>query len=115
LDDAGFEGKVLASSLPVFVHFAESDCRDCHLIQGSLREMLDHFAARAQCFCVHATFHPELTGRYRVTQLPTILLFRNGRVSRRLVGHPLPGQLETILRAEIPPLTRGPGVSNADG
>jgi len=103
LNDAGFEEKVLASPLPVFVVFAEADCRECDMAQRFLGDVPGQLTGRAECYFMHAPASPLLIARYRIAQLPTILLFRNGRVSRRLVGHPLPGQLETILRAEIPP------------
>jgi len=103
LDEAGFEERVLASPLPVFVHFAETDCGECDMARRLLGDVPGQLAGRAECYCIHAPTSPLLITRYRIAQLPTILLFRNGRVSRRLVGHPLPGQLETILRAEIGP------------
>ncbi|HSC72423.1 MAG TPA: thioredoxin family protein [Candidatus Methylomirabilis sp.] len=103
LDDASFEEKVLAPLLPVFVYFTERDCRDCDMARRIFGDVLGPLASRVECFCIHAATSPLLIARYCIAQLPTILLFRNGRVSRRLVGHPLPGQLETILRAEIPP------------
>ena len=103
LDDAGFEEKVLASPRPVFVHFAEVDCRECDMARRYFADVPGQLTGRAHCYCMHAPTSPLLIARYRIAQLPTMLLFRNGRVSRRLVGHPLPGQLETILRSEIAP------------
>jgi thiol-disulfide isomerase/thioredoxin len=105
LDDAGFEEKVLASPLPVFVHFAEGDCGECDRARQSFGDVLGQLTGRAECYCTHAPTNALLIARYRIVQFPTILLFRNGRVSRRLIGHALPGQLETILRGEIAPLT----------
>jgi hypothetical protein len=57
---------------------------------------------RVRCFCIHGAANPGLVARYRVGQYPTILVFREGRVARRLVGHPLPGDMELILRTELP-------------
>ncbi len=107
LDDAGFEEKVLASLLPVFVHFTEVDCRECDMARRFFGDVPSKLTGRAECYCMHAPTIPHLIAQYHIAQLPTILLFRNGRVSRRLVGHPLPGQLETILRAEIGPAPEG--------
>lgn len=107
LDDAGFEEKVLASLLPVFVHFTEVDCRECDMARRFFGDVPGQLTGRAECYCMHAPTIPHLIAQYHIAQLPTILLFRNGRVSRRLVGHPLPGQLETILRAEIGPAPEG--------
>jgi thioredoxin 1 len=107
LDDAGFEEKVLGSSLPIFVHFTEADCRECDMARRFFGDVPGQLTGRAECYCIHVPTNALLIARYRIAQLPTILLFRNGRVSRRLVGHPLPGQLETILRAEIGPAPAG--------
>jgi thioredoxin 1 len=103
VNEAAFEEAVLASPLPVFVQFLESDCRECDIPGRLFGDIPGQLTGRAQCYCVYAPSHPELTARYRVNQFPTILLFRGGRVSRRLVGYPLPGQLETIIRSEIGP------------
>jgi hypothetical protein len=107
LEEAGFEERVLASPLPVFVHFSEADCRDCDLARRYFGDVPGQLTGRAECYCMHAPTIPLLIAQYHIAQLPTILLFRNGRVSRRLVGHPLPGQLATILRAEIGPAPAG--------
>ncbi len=107
LEEAGFEEKVLGSPLPVFVHFSEADCRDCDMARRSFGDVPGQLTGRGHCYCIHAPASPLLIARYRIAQLPTMLLFRNGRVSRRLVGHPLPGQLEAILRAEIGPAPVG--------
>lgn len=103
VNETTFEAAVLASPLPVFVQFVEGDCVQCAVARRSLGDMLRVCAGRAQCYCIHGRSSPQLIARYRVAQFPTILLFRNTRVSRRLVGHPLPGQLEMIIRSEIAP------------
>ena len=103
LDDAGFEEKVLASPLPVFVHFTEVDCGECDMARRFFGDVPGQLTGRAECYCMHAPTSPLLIARYRIAQFPTILLFRNGHVTRRLVGHPLPGQLEMIIRSEMAP------------
>lgn len=101
LDDATFDGAVVASPFPVLVHFAERDCHGCQVAQRCLVDVMGKALGRVKCFCVHASENPEVAMQYRVSQYPTILLFRGGRVARRLVGHPLPGDLEDILRTEV--------------
>jgi thioredoxin 1 len=103
LDEAAFEGAVVASALHAVVHFVERDCRDCELPQRYLADMLRQGTGRVRWFCIHGEANPASVARYRVSQFPTILVFREGRVARRLVGLPLPGELEVILRCEIAP------------
>jgi thioredoxin 1 len=102
LDEATFEAAVLASPVPVFLHFAERDCQGCEIARCCLPDIGGKSRGRVKCFCVHSAKNAGLAARYCVGQYPTILLFRHGRVARRLVGHPLPGELEVILRTELP-------------
>lgn len=102
LDEATFDEAVLASPFPVFVHFVERDCHGCEIAQGCLAAVTAQLPGRVGCFCVQGAANPEVAARYRIGQYPTILLFREGRVARRLVGHPLPGELEIIFRTESP-------------
>ena len=102
LNEATFDGAVLTSPLPVFVHFVERDCHGCEIAQGCLADVMGKLPPRLRCFCVRGRASPRVAARYRVGHYPTILLFRDGRVARRLVGHPLPGELEIIFRTECP-------------
>lgn len=102
LNEATFAREVLASPLPVFVHFVERDCHRCEIAQGCLADVMGKLPPRVMCFCVRGRASPRLAARYRIGKYPTILLFRDGRVARRLVGHPLPGELEIIFRTECP-------------
>jgi thioredoxin 1 len=101
LDEATFEAAVLASPVPVFLHFAEGDCQECEMARYCLESAMGQSRGRVKCFCADRAKHPDLAARYRVGQYPTILVFREGRVARRLVGVPLPGELELILRIEF--------------
>jgi thioredoxin 1 len=102
LDESTFEAAVLASPVPVFLHFAERDCQGCEMAKRCLAGVTEQARGRLKCFCIHGPKAAEVTARYHVGQYPTILVFREGRVARRLVGHPLPGELEVILRTELP-------------
>lgn len=102
VDEAAFGETVLASPLPVFVHFAQRDCEGCEMGRRCLEDIVEQAHGRVKCFCVHRAKNTGVAAMYRVERCPTILVFREGRVARRLVGHPLPGELEVILRTELP-------------
>jgi hypothetical protein len=93
LHEATFDTAVLSGSALTLVHFVrrESDCSRCDLESCQLG---------VQCFCVAGETDPGLIARYSIGEYPTILLFCGGRVVRRLIGRPIPGQVQTILRSE---------------
>jgi hypothetical protein len=84
---------VLTGSALTLVHFVaqEADCARCDL---------ESCQPGVPCFCVAGESNPGLIARFTVGEYPTILLFSRGRVVRRLIGHPIPGQVLSILRTE---------------
>ena len=100
LDETSFDTAVLASPLPVFLYFAEQGCERCEAGR-CLSKVLETLHGGVKCFCIQRAKDSGLGARYRVGSPPTILVFRAGRVVRRLVGHPLPGEFELILRTEF--------------
>ncbi len=101
LDGAGIEAAIADSPFPVFVHFAERDCRDGETARRCVAEVMGLARGRVRCVCVPGARNPQVVSRYGVGKFPTMLVFREGRVVRRLVGHPLPGELEVVLRTEL--------------
>lgn len=102
VDDATFDRCVLTPASPVVVNFIGQNCRGCHLMDSSLQEMVvDRRPDGAQCYCVDPAACPAVAAQYGVTEFPTILVFRGGRVVRRLIGPAPSGELEIILRSEL--------------
>jgi thioredoxin 1 len=106
LDDTDFEQAIQTAAAPVLVHFAAGYCTDCGHVEHPLADVARWGADRLRCFCVDAGRCRQAASRYAVTQLPTVLLFRAGKVVRRFVGCPLFCEMEQILRVEISALAR---------
>jgi hypothetical protein len=96
IDDVRFEREVLGASGAVLVHVAAGSCDDCLSAAGSAGWA--GRAGRTHCYCLDGSHFATLAARFGVTRFPTILLFRNGVVVRRLVGEPLPDCLDLIVR-----------------
>ncbi|HIK17718.1 MAG TPA: thioredoxin family protein [Leptolyngbyaceae cyanobacterium M33_DOE_097] len=81
-----FTKEVLESSVPVLVHFGAPWCGPCRMIEP----LLNGFQATwGQCFKlvgINADENLQLSSQYRITTLPTILLFESGKVIHRIEG-----------------------------
>ncbi len=95
--DAVFEQRVLQSTLPVLVDFWAPWCGPCHMIAPSIERMASRFAGRLFVAKVNVDENPHYAGIYGIQGIPTLLIFRNGKVINRLVGV-MP---EAHLQAEI--------------
>jgi len=84
--DENFSREVLASSVPVFVHFSAPWCGICRLVPPILNSFRAEFPGPIQMIDINADQNFRLANRYQLTALPTVLYIENGRVIQRIEG-----------------------------
>ena len=94
VDSTDFEEKVLNSSVPVLVDFFQLHCLPCKKVAPVLDEASEQIGDAGRIVTVQFEISPELVMKYDVFSFPTLLLFVNGEVVKRMVG---PRPLEAIL------------------
>ena len=87
LDDTGdFEYAVLKAPVPVIVDLWAPWCGPCQ-VQGPILEQFARvYADRVRVVKINIDRHPELAKRFRVHAIPTLLVFKDGNQTERLVG-----------------------------
>jgi thioredoxin 1 len=81
-----FESDVLKSDKPVIVDFWAEWCGPCRLIAPVLAELAEEYKDKIVVAKVNVDNEPELAGRYNVTGIPLIGVFKNGEMVKQLVG-----------------------------
>ncbi|HEY9882640.1 MAG TPA: thioredoxin family protein [Thermosynechococcaceae cyanobacterium] len=81
-----FVEEVLESPTPVVVHFGAPWCGPCKMIEPLLTRFQAEWGKQFKLVGINADENFKLSIRYRITTLPTILLFERGEVVHRLEG-----------------------------
>jgi len=102
LSDDGWERDVVASPLPVLVHFWADWCMPCRDMASSLEEAAKSFEGRLRTGRLNVDENPEARSRYAIRALPTTLLIKDGRECLRRVGLVERQALVELLRAQLP-------------
>lgn len=81
-----FSREVYMSSTPVVVDVYADWCGPCRAIAPLLERLAEHFDGRLRFVKVNIDDDPEVAQVYRVEGVPTLLLFRDGQLTGRIVG-----------------------------
>ncbi|WP_298224895.1 thioredoxin [Acidocella sp.] len=84
--DATFSADVLNSSKPVLVDFWAEWCGPCRSIAPSLEALAEEYQGKLEVVKVNIDENPMSPTQYGVRGIPTLLIFKDGKVAAQQVG-----------------------------
>jgi thioredoxin 1 len=84
--DATFEAQVVKSTTPVVVDFWAVWCGPCRMIAPVVEELAIEYDGRVTFAKLNVDDNPQVSMKYGIRSIPTLLVFKNGKPIDQIVG-----------------------------
>ena len=84
--DDNFEAEVLQADQPVLVDFWAEWCMPCRMLAPTIDEIAADFQGKAKVGKVDTDANRDVTMKYQINAIPTVMVFHNGEVVKKFVG-----------------------------
>jgi thioredoxin 1 len=99
--DAGWDTEVLNSEVPVLVDFWAEWCGPCRMMSPTVDAVADAYAGRVKVGKLNVDENGATGMRYNVRGIPTLLLFKGGKVVEQIVGAKGKADLQKMLDGHV--------------
>ena len=86
LSTENFEKEVLKSEKPVLVDFYADWCGPCNAMAPVIEELATELDGKAKVGKINVDENSDIAVEYNVMSIPTLIIFKNGKEEKRLVG-----------------------------
>jgi thioredoxin 1 len=84
--DANFDAEVLKSDKPVLVDFWAEWCMPCRMLSPTIEAVADEYAGKVKVGKVDTDANRNISFKYQISAIPTVILFKDGQVRKKFVG-----------------------------
>jgi thioredoxin 1 len=86
LSDSNFESEVINSPKPILVDFWAEWCGPCKMIAPELEKLAAEKNEQLRVGKLNVDDNRETAMKYSISSIPTLLLFKNGELVKKLIG-----------------------------
>jgi thioredoxin 1 len=101
LTDANFDELVLKTDKPVLVDFWAVWCGPCRMVAPVVEELAKEYEGKAIIGKVDVDSNPNISARFGIRNIPTLLVFKDGEIVDKHVGVAPKGVLASKLDAQM--------------
>ena len=101
VSDADFESEVLNSDQPVLIDFWAVWCGPCKIIAPIVEELASEYEGKAKIGKLDVDENNQTSIKYGVRSIPTLLIFKDGKVKDTIIGAVPKAQIVQKLNAAL--------------
>lgn len=96
ITEKNFEQEVIQSQIPVLVDFWATWCGPCRMLAPVIEEIAEEYEKEIKVGKINVDEERELAIRFGIESIPTVLLFKAGKIVSKSVGFRTKEQLENM-------------------
>jgi thioredoxin 1 len=101
LTDNNFEQEVLQADVPALVDFWAEWCMPCKMLAPTIDELAAEYQGTLKVGKVDTDANREISMKFGISAIPTLILFKDGEVVRKFVGLQQKTDLKTAIDEAI--------------
>ncbi|PTL77424.1 thioredoxin [Vitiosangium sp. GDMCC 1.1324] len=101
IGDGDFDKEVLKSDQPVLVDFWATWCAPCRAIAPAVAELATQYKGKVKVAKINIDDNQDTPQQYGIRSIPTLLVFKGGKVVEQIVGAVPKTKLEAALKKVI--------------
>ncbi len=99
--DTSFKSDVLESGTPVVVDFWAEWCGPCRMIAPALEEISKELEGKVKIVKLNVDENPGVAGQLGIRSIPTLMLFKQGKLAAQMVGAKPKGELSRWISSNV--------------
>lgn len=101
VSDQTFDVEVIKSDIPVLVDFWAAWCAPCRMLAPTVDQVASDYKGKAKVVKLNVDDNSEISARYNIRGIPTLLLFKNGEVKDQIVGATSKDHIKRVIDAQL--------------
>lgn len=99
--DGNFDAEVLRADVPTLVDFWAVWCGPCRAIAPAVESLAGDYNGKVKFGKLNIDDHPLVPTRYEIKSIPTLLMFKGGKVVGQIVGAVPKGKIDEMIKKAL--------------
>jgi thioredoxin 1 len=98
VSDANFEDEIVQADIPAMVDFWAEWCGPCKMVGPTVEALAKEYAGKIKIAKMDVDENRETPAKFGIRSIPTLILFKNGKVAQTIVGALPKSDIEEALK-----------------